>query len=299
MRRKKKKSRFPRWFLLLTLLAAGLVLLFFLIDPLQISEDVETVRDEKNDDILKEIGEEENGLEDKDVLYPDDAEEEDTPEPADETEDDASTDPDGSLLNDEEEKEYKIIKDGDNLLALVTKETKLKSDYVPSDLEPIPAYMKPSYDMQLRAMALEMLKAMWHSAAEEGVILSIRSAYRSYSTQKGLFEDYASRHGPEEANRFSARPGQSEHQLGTTVDFGGTAVDFSAEFANTKQGQWLADNAHLFGFAMSYPEGKEDITGYIFEPWHYRYIGVDEALAWKESGLTLREYLETKPQEYE
>jgi len=299
MRRKKKKSRLPRWILFLTLLAAGLVLAFFLIDPLKISEDVETVRDEEIDDISKEIDAEGPGQEEEDSRHPDDAEEEDATEPADETDDDDLTDPDDSLLNGEEEQEYDIIRDGDNLLALVTKETKLKSDYVPSDLEPIPAYMKPSYDMQLRAVALEMLKAMWHSAAEDDVILSIRSAYRSYSTQERLFEDYASRHGPEEANRFSARPGQSEHQLGTTVDFGGTAVDFSAEFATTEQGKWLAENAHRFGFALSYPEGKEDITGYIFEPWHYRYIGVDEALAWKESGKTLREYLETKPQEYE
>ncbi len=194
--------------------------------------------------------------------------------------------------------EYKVIADGRNLLALVTKETKLKSDYVPPDLEPIPSYMNPSYSMQLRSEALKHLKELWQAAEEDGVTLSIRSAYRSYETQKWTFQDFASRHGEEEANRFSARPGQSEHQLGTTVDFGGTAVDFSAEFANTDQGRWLAENAHRFGFAMSYPEGKEHITGYIFEPWHYRYIGVDAAREWKDSGKTLREYLETKPQEF-
>ena len=299
MRGKKNKRGLSRWILFLSLLAVGLVLGLLLIGPLKTGDDAETARDEEINDILKEIDEEGSGLVDEDALHPDDVKEEETTEPVDEIGDDVSTDPDGSLLDDEEEQEYDVIKDGDYLLALVTKETKLKSDYVPSDLEPIPSYMNPSYDMYLRTESLEMLKGLWHAAEEDGITLSIRSAYRSYSTQEWLFSDYASRHGEEEANRFSARPGQSEHQLGTTVDFGGTAVDFSAEFATTDQGKWLAENAHRFGFAMSYPEGKEDITGYIFEPWHYRYIGVDAAQEWKQSGKTLREFLETKPQEYE
>lgn len=192
-----------------------------------------------------------------------------------------------------------VIEDGDYLLALVSKNTILKSDYVPSGLMPVPSYMNPSYSMQLRDVALQNLELLFSAAAYDGVNLSIRSAYRSYHTQDGLFKDYALRHGEEEANRFSARPGQSEHQLGTTVDFGGTAVDFSAAFADTPQGVWLAKNAVCFGFAMSYPEGKEQITGYIFEPWHFRYIGLEEALKWQASGITLVEYLETKPQAYD
>jgi zinc D-Ala-D-Ala carboxypeptidase len=192
-----------------------------------------------------------------------------------------------------------VISDGDYLLALVIKDTTLKSDYVPSGLKPVPGFMNPSYSMQLRQVALDHLEALWRAADSDGVTLHIRSAYRSYATQKTLFQDYANRYGEEQANRFSARPGQSEHQLGTTVDFGGTGVDFKADFAYTPQGLWLAENAHRFGFAMSYPEGKEHITGYIFEPWHYRYIGIDAALEWKSSGLTLREFLENKAQFYE
>lgn len=197
------------------------------------------------------------------------------------------------------DEDLKVIADGDYLLALVTKETTLKSSYRPSDLQTVPGYMNPSYSMQLRQEALNRLEELWRAAESDGVILSIRSAYRSYSTQDGLFRDYASRHGEKEANRFSARPGQSEHQLGTAVDFGGTGADFTAAFADTSQGKWLAENAYKYGFALSYPEGREHITGYIFEPWHYRYIGVEEAIAWKESGKTLREYLETRPQEFE
>ncbi len=194
-----------------------------------------------------------------------------------------------------------VIADGDYLLALVSKETTLKSDYKPSDLQRIPSYMNSSHTtIYLRAEALTKLEQLWEAAEADGVnLLRIRSAYRSYSTQDRLFSDYASRHGEAQANRFSARPGQSEHQLGTTVDFGGTSVDFQAAYADTEQGRWLADNAHLYGFVMSYPAGKEHITGYIFEPWHYRYIGVNAAMEWKQSGKTLIEFLETKPQTFQ
>lgn len=195
---------------------------------------------------------------------------------------------------------FKVIADGDYLLALVTKETTLKSDYRPLDLQAVPSYMNPYYSMSLRKAALGKLEELWAAAEEERVnLLAIRSTFRSYSTQESLFRDYASRYGEEQANRFSARPGQSEHQLGTTVDFGGTAVDFKAAYGDTEQGLWLAENAHLFGFAMSYPENKEDVTGYIYEPWHFRYIGVEAALEWKQSGKTLKEFLETKPQNFE
>lgn len=189
------------------------------------------------------------------------------------------------------DQELIVIEDGDDLLAPVNKKTTLKSAYVPGDLKPIPSHMNPSYDMLLRAEALQALEELYRAAAEEEVILHVRSAYRSYATQEYLFNDYALRYGPEEANKFSARPGQSEHQLGTTVDFGGTEHDFTAAFAQTKQGLWLADNAYRFGFVLSYPEGKMAITGYIYEPWHYRYIGREMALEWKNSGLTLTEFL--------
>ncbi len=195
--------------------------------------------------------------------------------------------------------ELKVIADGDYLLALVTKETTLRSDYQPDDLKAVPDYMYPSRDMKLRKEALDHLIKLWHAAKEDGVTPHILSAYRSYDYQAVLFQSYADTHGEEAANRFSARPGQSEHQLGTAVDFGGTPFDLTADFADTEQGHWLAENAHIFGFALSYPEGKEHITGYVFEPWHYRYIGVDAAVEWKESGKTLKEYLETKPQYFD
>jgi LAS superfamily LD-carboxypeptidase LdcB/serine/threonine protein kinase len=187
-----------------------------------------------------------------------------------------------------------VITDGDDLLAPVNKQTTLRPDYEPEDLQPIPLYMKPPREMKLRETALRKLIALWHAAEFDGVALTVISAYRSYDYQKELFQRWVDGHGEEEANLFSARAGQSEHQLGTTVDFGGSAVDLKAEFADTDQGRWLAVNAYRFGFVMSYPQGSEHITGYIFEPWHYRYIGVEAAQEWKKSGVTLTEFLMDK-----
>ncbi|MEW5785776.1 MAG: M15 family metallopeptidase [Bacillota bacterium] len=193
------------------------------------------------------------------------------------------------------------IADGDYLLALVTKLTTL-GGYAPSDLVTIPAEMiHPSqrqWQYFLRREALEHLLIMAEAAREDGIELVLISAYRSYATQQTLFHDYAAAHGEEAANTFSARPGQSEHQLGTAVDFGGTASDRSQSFADTYPGIWLAENAHLYGFVMSYPAGATDVTGYIYEPWHFRYIGAAAAAAWKESELLPCVFLEQQPQRW-
>ncbi len=262
-------------------------------DPDPVEEADDPAAEEPSDDAAAEPEEVDDPFEDREEKE----EPEKEPEIKEEEEKEAVSAPEEEAARPEED--LKVISDGDYLLALVTKETTLKPGYQPADLKAVPSYMNPSYQMRLRAEALEHLEKLWNAASDDGVTLSIRSAYRSYETQKQLFKDYASRHGEEEANRFSARPGQSEHQLGTAVDFGGTGVDFTDRFGETEQGRWLADNAYKYGFAMSYPQGKEHITGYIYEPWHYRYIGVTHARQWKESGLTLKEYLEKQPQEFE
>jgi len=184
--------------------------------------------------------------------------------------------------------------DGDDLLAPVGKETYL-GRYSPDDLKEIPDKLNArNHTQHLRSEALEHLVDMYQEAKEDGVTLQVASAYRSYENQQSIFQRYAEQHGEEEANRFSARPGQSEHQLGTTVDFGGTPADFSDEFAETPQGQWLKENAYRFGFVMSYPEDSKDITGYIYEPWHYRYIGVDKAVELQETEKVLIEFIEAE-----
>lgn len=187
------------------------------------------------------------------------------------------------------------IADGDYLLALVNRNTTLGS-YAPRDIVPVPMKMNHIWQYNLRLEARDQLVLMGEAARADGVELKVISAYRSYGTQSELFRDYASRYGDEKANTFSARAGQSEHQLGTAVDFGGTSSDKTQAFADTAAGRWLAEHAYKYGFAMSYPESSSDITGYIYEPWHFRYIGVEAAAAWKESGLVLLQYLERQPQ---
>lgn len=195
----------------------------------------------------------------------------------------------GSTAEESEESPYL---DGDDLLAPVSKETWLSPDYEPLDLAPIPPEISPSGERLLRLEALAHLEEMWQDARADGVKLEVLSAYRSYATQERIFTRNVARRGEEEANRSSARPGQSEHQLGTTIDFGGTAADWSASFGETSAGRWLAENAYRYGFAMSYPPDSEEITGYIYEPWHYRYIGREHARRWRESGLILTEYIQ-------
>ena len=181
--------------------------------------------------------------------------------------------------------------DGNNLFALVTKQTTL-GRYAPGDLQTIPAgFVHPSRrgsKHYLRREPLGHLRDMWAAADKAGVQLTVTSAYRSYDTQVSTFNYWVELRGEAKAVTFSARPGQSEHQLGTTIDFN---IDTRA---GKKQHDWLAKNAHNFGFAMSYPKGAENITGYIYEPWHYRYIGVAAAKEWKAAGKPLCVFLKTK-----
>ena len=179
--------------------------------------------------------------------------------------------------------------EGSDLLALVTKQTTL-GRYAPADLETIPAEIvhpdRRGGKYYLRREPLGHLKTMFAAAAEDDVQLTVTSAYRSYDTQVSTFNYWVSIDGEAKASKYSARAGQSEHQLGTTLDFN---IDRAA---GAEQHTWLAKNAYLHGFAMSYPEGAEDVTGYLHEPWHYRYIGVEAAQGWKASGLPLCLYLQ-------
>ena len=124
------------------------------------------------------------------------------------------------------------------------------------------------------------------------VELKVVSAYRSYETQEQLFNDYAAYHGVEVATKFSARPGQSEHQLGTTVDFGGRRSILRILLPIHPRGSgWRIMPTIWFCYELS--PGSEGITGYIYEPWHFRYIGVEMAREWKESGRSLRVFMAT------
>lgn len=186
---------------------------------------------------------------------------------------------------------------GDSFLVLVNKQEpqQLSGSWAPRDLLPVSdARMMPGRDGMLRPNALVAFDDMVETArAEEGLELGIRSAYRSFRTQCITFDFKVQEHGLEHAKRFSAEPGRSQHQLGTAADITSARLGWAINqsMAEAAEGRWLAANAHRFGFALSYPSGMEEITGYAFEPWHYRYIGRDAAVEMKDAGLILEEYL--------
>lgn len=198
---------------------------------------------------------------------------------------------------DEEEnpKEQESLKDP-TILILVNKEYGLTEDYVPEDLitVEVPTVLENPEVNQLRVVAADALKLMFEEAKQSDVYLHARSGYRSYQTQAQLFKNYSERHGEEAANRYSAKPGHSEHQTGLVMDVTSESVDYQLEeiFGETKEGEWLKDHAHEYGFIIRYPQGAEDITGYIYEPWHIRYLGIEMATHVYESELTYEEYLE-------
>ena len=131
------------------------------------------------------------------------------------------------------------------------------------------------------------LDALMAGAARDGLSIYPISTYRSYEYQAGLYERYAARDGYAEADRYSARPGHSEHQTGLAIDV--NSLDY--DFAYTPEGIWLAAHCAEYGFILRYPEGKESVTGYRYEPWHIRYLGREIAEEVTASGLTLEEYL--------
>lgn len=152
----------------------------------------------------------------------------------------------------------------------------------------LPEGFNPGENPEARAA----FSRMNQEASRAGIKLSLFSGFRSYAYQGTLFNRYASEDGVKVAETYSARAGHSEHQTGMTFDIGGADSSkwTKSLFADTKEGKWLAANAPKFGFILRYPEGKEAITGYVFEPWHFRYVGKDLALKITDSGLTLDEY---------
>lgn len=131
------------------------------------------------------------------------------------------------------------------------------------------------------------LRRLQAAAENAGFSMPLLSGFRSFDTQDKLYRRYAASDGVAAANTYSAWPGHSEHQTGLAFDVG----KISNGFGNTPAGKWLAAHAHEYGFIIRYPKGKEDVTGYQYEPWHVRYLGVELATAVYESGLCLEEYL--------
>lgn len=195
--------------------------------------------------------------------------------------------------------EEKTIKDliyNKEMLILVNKQNELPADYEPKDLTKINAFA-PGRDESARYMrkeAADQLNLMLADAKASGNEVLITTAYRAYWLQKAIFDGNVAKKGSvAEANKTSAKPGQSEHQTGLAADLTtpGLKYAISSSFGETAEGQWITKNAPKYGFILRYLEGQEDVTGYSFEPWHFRYVGKDAANYIFEHGLTLEEFL--------
>ncbi len=159
-----------------------------------------------------------------------------------------------------------------NGIPIVNKTYPLPADYCPGDLT---------------EETLAAFKELVASAAADGIEITFNSGFRSYQYQAQVHDKWIERYGEEMADRLSARPGHSEHQLGLAIDVN----SILSAFADTPEGIWLGENCWKYGFIIRYSQEKEEITGYIYEPWHIRYLGKELAREVTESGLCLEEYL--------
>lgn len=182
---------------------------------------------------------------------------------------------------------------GQKYLILVNKINKLSSSFVPENLKELDIPFVGAIDSnRMEQDAGLALERMFLAAKEDGVILQGRSGYRSYNTQKINYNNKVSLMGQQQADKYVAKPGFSEHQTGLVMDIvtpGYNKLD--SGFKNTSAYKWLTTNCADFGFILRYPEGKSHITGYNFEPWHYRYVGIDHAKIIMSNNLTLEQYI--------
>ena len=173
-------------------------------------------------------------------------------------------------------------------LMLVNKFNYLDENYAPDDI--VKVSMQFAYgDNEIKKEVYEKFRSMYNDAKKEGLYLIITSSYRDYKFQKELWDSYANQKGDEWADSVSARAGYSEHQTGYTLDIVTYKANMSS-FEKTDEFKWLQDNAYKYGFILRYPKDKEDITGYSYESWHYRYVGKDVATKIKKLGITFDEY---------
>lgn len=170
---------------------------------------------------------------------------------------------------------------------LVNKHRSLTEDFVPTDLVPIDLAYASSEDLECSRLALNAYREMSEAANKEGYYLVINSAYRSYQDQVDLTNYYLRTYGQNYVNKYVAKPGYSEHQTGLAFDIGSRNVSV---FANSKEYQWMQENAYKYGFIHRFTKKKEYLTGFREEPWHYRYVGKDIAKVIQEQNLSLEEY---------
>ena len=151
-----------------------------------------------------------------------------------------------------------------------------------------------SENIYMQPEAAAALEALFEGAQEDGITLFATSGFRSYSTQKAIFERKLETMNEKAANASDAKPGYSEHQTGLAMDIEGETTlgtGLTAAFGESPEGIWVAEHCHEYGFIIRYPKDKTNITGYIYEPWHIRYVGVEAATQIVELGVTFEEYI--------
>lgn len=188
----------------------------------------------------------------------------------------------------------------DSIFCLVNKEYSLPSDYEPNDLIVPNVSFNIDYESEKRYMRKEAalaLESLCQDALSEGLEIFAISGYRSYERQQEIYENNLKTRGTTHTNQYSAKPGYSEHQTGLVMDVSceSEGFDLQESFGETPEGIWLAQNCAKYGFVIRYPEGKENITGYAYEPWHIRYLGIELATYLTENNLTLDEYYYYEP----
>lgn len=176
---------------------------------------------------------------------------------------------------------------------LPTEPTYIKGILLANKIYPLPSTFAPEENPEARKALNQMLEA----AKQQGFDLVAFSGYRSFEYQTTLYNNYVNRDGQAAADRYSARPGYSEHQTGLAFDIGERGKEdvwLTEEFGETPAGQWLFAHAQEYGFILRFPQNKEEITGYMYESWHYRYVGKDVAKEIAKQSITLEEYLGVK-----
>lgn len=201
----------------------------------------------------------------------------------------------GDLTNEENINPKKVINTvNEDYTILVNKTNVLRSNYTPKNLVKLNIEFLSDTSNEARCMekkAADSLEDLVTTAKKENIILIGSSAYRSYKSQLRILKEETDKKGVDYADKYVAKPGQSEHQSGLAIDVTNRVRCFDK---TSKEAQWLANNAYKFGFILRYPDGKEDITGYNYEPWHIRYVGKDIAKEIYMKNITLEEYLSYK-----
>lgn len=196
--------------------------------------------------------------------------------------------------------DWDIINNPNSPLLLVNKKRRLPDNFIPNQLI-IPNVRFPMKEFlekkQMKAVAALALEKMFVQAEKDGHILYAVSGYRSFNRQDFLYHHYIKTKGLEYTKKVSAYPGSSEHQTGYAMDVSTKAENFklTTSLGATKEGKWIEENAHKFGFIIRYPKNKTHITGYLYEPWHLRYLGNPHATFLYENDLTLEEAYKTSP----